>query len=377
MSEERQHIAIIYDAFPHYRKGIIEELSKSPKFAYYFFGDSKYEEPSIKLYTFNERQNAVTTNSFSIGSVYVQNRIFLNVLKKRISQCIFLGNPFFFSTWIWTPILRLMGREVYFWTHGWISVRESPIKRVVRNLYLRLPNGLFVYGHRSKLIGESQGFAPSRLHVIGNSLDYESQKAVFNSLGDCSQATLRASLGLPPHSKLLICTARVTKKCRFDILIYAMSLLRLRGHDLFLLIVGDGPEKKHLSALAASLSIGYKFWGECYEELIIAKLYKCADLTVSPGKVGLTAIHSMTYGTPVISHNNLDHQMPEFEAITPGITGDLFDENSSESLASVIEKWFREHPSKPEAACFARVEAEFTPAFQRCVIERVLMEKAR
>jgi hypothetical protein len=95
-------------------------------------------------------------------------------------------------------------------------------------------------------------------------------------------------------------------------------------------------------------------------------------LTVSPGKVGLTAMHSMAYGTPVISHNTFDHQMPEVEAIVPGVTGDYFAEGSSEDLARVIAKWFDTHPTKPERECIDRIEAEFTPAFQRQVIEGAL-----
>ena len=40
-----------------------------------------------------------------------------------------------------------------------------------------------------------------------------------------------------------------------------------------------------------------------------------SDLTVSPGNIGLTAIHSLSYGTPVCSHSNFNNQMPESEAI--------------------------------------------------------------
>lgn len=35
-------------------------------------------------------------------------------------------------------------------------------------------------------------------------------------------------------------------------------------------------------------------------------------------------MHSMMFGCPVITHNNFNWQMPEYEAIKPGITGDFF-----------------------------------------------------
>jgi glycosyltransferase involved in cell wall biosynthesis len=244
----------------------------------------------------------------------------------------------------------------------------------VKDLFFRLPHGLFLYGQRSKEIGVSRGFSSDTLHVVNNSLDYAAQRVLFSSLSAISRSRLRAELQLPIDGRIIICTARVTRKCRFDLLLHAVSKLTPANPDLYVLIVGEGPEKEALTALAVSLGVAHRFWGPCYEEATIAKLHK--DLTVSPGKVGLTAIHSMAYGTPVISHDNFDHQMPEFAAIVRGVTGDFFAENSAEALAEAIGKWFRDHPGKPERECVERIEAEFTPAFQRRVIERALFANA-
>jgi glycosyltransferase involved in cell wall biosynthesis len=43
------------------------------------------------------------------------------------------------------------------------------------------------------------------------------------------------------------------------------------------------------------------FYGESYNERELAPLIALADVCVSPGNVGLTAIHALTYGTPVIN----------------------------------------------------------------------------
>jgi len=370
----KKNVAIIYDGFPHYRKAIIEELSASPEFNYYYFADTEYRDPSISLYRFGPSQNFIATRSISIGPLFIQWRIFLNLLRLDISYCVFLGNPHFLACWTLVPLLRLMGKRVYFWTHGWISANESPLTRIMKDVFFSLPNELFLYGNRSKLIGQSHGFKPTKMHVINNCLDYLSQKNIFSKLATHPQSSLRNELGLPLNAKIIICTARITQKCRFDLLINAAVTLKDKGHNVFLVFVGDGPEKKRLEMLAFSVGISYKFWGACFDEEVVAKLYKASDLTVSPGKVGLTAIHSMAYGTPVISHGNFDHQMPECEAIIPGITGDFFAENSTEDLANVINKWFIAHSEKPETECINRVESEFTPAFQRRVIEDALKQ---
>ena len=66
------------------------------------------------------------------------------------------------------------------------------------------------------------------------------------------------------------------------------------------------------------------FVGEVYSESELCPLIAAADLCVSPGAVGLTVMHALVYGTPVITHDDLDNQKPEFEAIQPGVTGALF-----------------------------------------------------
>lgn len=370
--DSRERVAVIYDAFPHYRKGVIEELAASKHYKYYFFGDAAYRDPAIKAYEFTPEVEFVRTKSLHVGPFLIQFGIFKGLRRNRISHCIFLGNPRFLSCWIWAPILRLLGKRVYFWSHGWLVSNEPPLRRLVKQVFFRLPHALLLYGKRSKEIGVARGFAADNIHVIGNSLDYRTQKRIFSELALRSPAELRRGFGFPIDRKIIICTARVVQRCRFDLLIEAASEMQGSGDGVFLLIVGDGPEKEKLAKLAAASGVAIHFWGACYDENTIAKLHKLSDVTVSPGKIGLTAVHSMAYGTPVISHDNFDNQGPEYDAIVPGVTGDFFMENSSGDLARVMLRWFENHPAKPEAACIDRVEVEFTPCFQRRAIESAL-----
>jgi glycosyltransferase involved in cell wall biosynthesis len=372
MTTPKPRVAVIYDGFPHYRKGVIEELAASDRYDYFFFGDPTYREPSIKAYEFAPGIKAVRTRSFSLGPLYVQRRILRGILRNEITHCIFLGNPWFVSYWVLAPALRLLGKKVYFWSHGWIGAREPAARAWLKHLYFHMANELLVYGDRARRLGISHGFRPDRIHVIGNSLDYRTHKRVFEGLRASPPGEIRRQLDLPTDLKIIVCTARLTRGCRFDLLIQAASRLRQMQREVFVVLVGDGPERESLSKLAVKLGVAHRFLPACYDEARLARLYKAADLTVSPGKVGLTAIHSMAYGTPVITHDNPDHQMPEHEAIVPGVTGDFFAEDSSDDLARAIEKWINTHPTKPEQACIERVEASFTPMFQRSMIEAAL-----
>ena len=50
-------------------------------------------------------------------------------------------------------------------------------------------------------------------------------------------------------------------------------------------------------------------------------------------------MHSLIYGTPVITHDDPDEQGPEWEAIKSGVNGQLFKKGDSSDLAKAIRVW--------------------------------------
>ena len=117
------------------------------------------------------------------------------------------------------------------------------------------------------------------------------------------------------------------------------------------------------------------FYGPCYDEKELSGLIFNADLCVSPGNVGLTAMHTMVFGTPVLTHNDFPHQMPEFEAIHEGETGAFFTLDNIQSLADGISKWFVQKSNKREEvrkACMKEIDENWTPQFQIEVLKKYL-----
>jgi glycosyltransferase involved in cell wall biosynthesis len=109
-------------------------------------------------------------------------------------------------------------------------------------------------------------------------------------------------------------------------------------------------------------------------------LFGMADLTVSPGDVGLLAMHSMVYGTPVISHDNPYRQMPEFEAIIPGKTGQLYEYDSVDSMAGTIRAWLETQQGRRDEIrqdCQAVIDQYYTPEYQLKMIKHSLRALAR
>jgi hypothetical protein len=99
---------------------------------------------------------------------------------------------------------------------------------------------------------------------------------------------------------------------------------------------------------------------------------------VSPGNVGLTAMHTMVFGTPVLTHDDFPHQMPEFEAIKESETGSFFKYGDVESLADGISRWFDEKQDKRDevrTACMYEIDTNWTPQFQLNVLSSVINSK--
>jgi glycosyltransferase involved in cell wall biosynthesis len=161
------------------------------------------------------------------------------------------------------------------------------------------------------------------------------------------------------------------KARRLDQLIDAAAFLLKEGHPLDILLVGDGPDMAGLKSQAARLGVSLRCVGACYDESMLCKYTMIAAATASPGMVGLTAIQSLAYGTPVITHGDFDRQGPEVEAINPGVSGDFFAHGDVADLARVLRKWTASPRPSPETQrqCIGCIEDRYTPEFQVRIID--------
>lgn len=107
--------------------------------------------------------------------------------------------------------------------------------------------------------------------------------------------------------------------------------------ETHLIIVGDGPEKERLVAMAqtAQISQFVEFVGEKTGEADLAPLFAKSAVSVSPGAIGLAAIHRLAYGVPLLIGDNEPHG-PEIEAFVPSVNGGYFASDSPDSLAQKL-----------------------------------------
>lgn len=362
--DRKERVAVVYSHFPHYREAVFDELQNSKRYSYTFFIGSKNRFESIKSGASTE--SMVMVRQMLLGPFTVQVGLFRKLLTGNFDHIIFLGNPYILTNWPYALFARLTGRRVYFWTHGWLRV-ERRLRGAVRNLYYSIPHGLMLYGARAKRIGVSLGFSETNMHVIYNSLDYDRQKVERIRIE-------RNEKNIEVYGSYLVCVARLTKELKVHQAIEALSIVqRDTGRLITLQLIGDGPLRQELMELAQKLNVNVVFNGAVYDEKRIADIVYHARAMISPGKVGLTAMHGLAYGIPIITHGNLDNQMPEVEAIEPGVTGDFFEENDVESLAAVVTKWLEKPRStKERLSAIATIEDRYTPQSQVQMIECAL-----
>ena len=360
---ENYKIAIVYTHFPHYRSAIFNQLANSEIFHFEFYFDPDGIEKSILVGDINKSHNFLATYALS-GKFYFQPKIFNLILKRDFDAFIFLGNPYIITTWFAALFLRICKKNVFFWTHGWLR-EESTLKTFIRNIFYRLADSLLLYGNRAKKFGVAQGFSVEKLHVIYNSLDYNSQR---NARIQLEKSKTTSSL---PY---FLTVARLISDVDLELAIYAIQKIQSRTFKKFeLIVVGDGPLRSTLQATAERLQVPIRFLGAIYDEEKLAELFFNCIAVVSPGKVGLLAMHAFAYGAPVITHDDFDHQGPEVEAIEPGVTGAFFPRGDANALAKLMLDFLTGQISTIDRAkAISIVENYYTPTVQRQLIEEAL-----
>ena len=352
----------------HYRYRVYNEIQKQIGCDFIFGVDNS----TVKRMDISTLDNVVEISNKHIGNtqIYYQSKVI-----KTISKYDILINDlgiFCITAWLMLIVAKFRGQKIYHWDHGWYG-RESWIKKIIKLLYFELADGSFIYGDYAVNLMRENGFNSNKLFVIHNSLDYDKQYEIRNNL----KSTSIYKNYFENDNPVLIMIGRLNMRKNLHQLLEAVAILRDKGKMYNIVLIGDGEDKTKLEELSNNLRIKKQVWfyGACYDEENNANLIYNSDMCIVPGDIGLTAIHAMTFGVPVISHNYFPNQGPEFEVIKKGLTGDFFEYNNVQSLANTIEKWFFEHENDRENVrinCYREIEKGWTPQFQIDVIKKAI-----
>lgn len=364
-------ICYIGNIASHYRAEVFSRMCKDLSCDFYFgqpYGSiSNIKTLPLSFFTTHAEMLHNTPILF-IGGYWQRGAI--GLLRRAYDLYIITGDIACLSTWVLMIFNRLFfHKRIVLWGHGWYG-RESFPKTIIKKIYYALSDRILVYGDRAKDLMAKGNINPRKIFPVHNSLDYDRQKEAIRNMPSVNPIREYFKNDYPA----IVFSGRLMASKRIDMIIDALAELKKENIFVNCVLIGDGPEKQNLQTLVDKYDLHDHFWfyGPCYDELIIGSMYWNASVCVSPGNVGLTAIHSLTYGCPVITHDNFAYQMPEFEAIEPGKTGDFFEQNNNQALKAHIRKWVvlsGQNKSSIRKACMDTVQREWTPDYQIKVIK--------
>lgn len=362
-------ICLIYNYAQHYRTNIFILMDQQMNIDF-VFGEKYLNVKKMDYSLLNHKVNEVKTRQL-IGPMDWQCGV-VKQLFNGYDKFIMLGKPMSISTWVVLILGRLMGKEIYFWTHGWYG-KESFVKTLIKKVFFGLANGTMTYGNYARNLMIQKGLKAGKITTIHNSLMYDEQIKMRETL--TSTALYQEHFG--NSNPVVIFVGRLTSIKKLDQILEAQATCKLRGFNFNVVYVGDGTEKESLEKKVKHLELMDKVWffGPSYNEKELSGLIYNADLCVAPGNIGLTAMHAMAYGCPCMSHNDFPYQMPEFEAIIEGKTGGFFERDNVTSLADNIQKWFTEHKHEREQIrqnCFKEIDENWNPHVQIEIIKKAI-----
>lgn len=277
------------------------------------------------------------------------------------------------SNWLIWGVCRLRGIPVINWTIG-VMGPESGLKWTIRKILLRCMNAHMLYGRYARAFFAEHGLRRDRLFIIHNSLDYNKQVSLRNALTPSDLQAQRVRFGVTgPDDRLLFHTGRLEKKKNLSVLLKAIKKLKEEGRRIVVVIIGDGRERDRWRKEAQEDGIGDQaiFYGPCYEEETVGPIIAASDLAVVPGVTGLIAMHSMVYGTPILTRDNSARlHGPEVEAVIEGQTGGFFRDGDVEDLTRKMEAMLYPVSCKEtmREACMKIIDEEYNPTYQERVV---------
>lgn len=199
------------------------------------------------------------------------------------------ANSRYLSTASAVKWMKKQNRPVIGWGLG--SPPVSGFRQQRRSAFLRQFDAMISYSQRGADEYAREGFPLDNIYVAHNSVS----SAPTWSLPDRPN-TFNPSSGSGQAQPCVLFVGRLQLRKNVDLLLGACAEMELQPR---LIIVGDGPERDELEALAEEIYPSAEFVGARHGAELKA-YFTDADLFVLPGTGGLAVQEAMSYGLPVI-----------------------------------------------------------------------------
>jgi len=203
---------------------------------------------------------------------------------------------------------------------------------------------------------ERERFPRHKVHVIPNGVDADRFR------DGSARLEVRAELGLTPTTPVAGIVAALRPEKNHELLLRAAAVVRERIPEATFLVVGDGPERVKLEAIADELGIrpAVRFLGTRSD---IPRLLSAIDVFVLTSRMEanpVSILEAMATARPVVAPNVGSIA----ESVRDGVTGYLTEQGNGEQVANRIIELL-ENPTQAR---------EMGRAGQQVVVERWSLE---
>lgn len=241
------------------------------------------------------------------------------------------------STWLVLLWARATGRKVVVWACGWEPQSPGSLawraKQWLTRGFFSLSHRTLVYSSKGKANLAQAGVDPRRLIVCYNGIEVD-QALAQEPLVQAQATTLRAQHA-PGHGLVYLYVGGLLAEKRVDLLLGAFEQVVATNPGARLWMVGDGPERLALQALAeARFRPDQVLWFGRIVDGVDA-YFAAADVFVLPGLGGLAFNQAMLWRTPCIGGQA---DGTEDDLVIDGVTGFRFEHGQLASLVSAMHR---------------------------------------
>jgi glycosyltransferase involved in cell wall biosynthesis len=241
------------------------------------------------------------------------------IRKLRPDVVIASYDPRFLTNLVGYYAARKLGIKWIWWGHG---IRPRDRYHFIYRKMAKMADAVVLYS----------GHAADKMALIG--VPREKIFVAWNAIDTAEIEEYYRAVPFEQRFRILY-IGRLIRGKKVDLLIqgFAAALPRLPD-DTKLSIIGNGNEERKLKSLVSELRIesNVEFSGKLTSQDQLAPYFNSSFVSVSPGQIGLSAIHSLAYRVPLLVANKEPHG-PEITILEEDKNGCYFATNSVNDLA--------------------------------------------
>jgi glycosyltransferase involved in cell wall biosynthesis len=237
-------------------------------------------------------------------------------------------------------LLRPRKYRVAFWGHGRNMQSRAPAgpREKFKHWTTHRADWYFAYTDVSYQTLRDIGYPAQRITVVNNAIDTQQTIADRESIAPAEAEALRHSLGLDgKHVGMFLGSLYAQKGLDFSL--EAALAIRRRLPDFHWMVMGDGPDRPKVEAMAREHPwvhwVGLRLGRE---KALYAAL---CDVLMIPSAIGLVALDSFALGKPIVATHENNHG-PEIAYLEDGVDC-VMTERSVEAYGDAVVELLTQH----------------------------------